>query len=147
MFELEITTSNEPAELIGPLMNIDNLPLAVRETVKGLLNLVRGKSGQQAKKYKNAEKNLSDLLTKSYKEISSTVNYSKYYKNIDVPLISFESKFGLLLWGPFTNGIKSKDVTNGGEYPFLGHLDVFIGKNNYKLINKPVLDWLEERIE
>jgi hypothetical protein len=147
MFELEITTSNEPIELIGPVMNIDNLPLAVRETVRGLLNLLREKSDQQTKEYRKAENKLNTLLTRSYKKISSAIDYSIYYKNIDIPLISFESKFGLLLWGPFIPGIKSKDVTNGGEYPFLGHLDIFIGKNNYKLVNKPVFDWLEERIK
>ena len=44
MFEFEITTSNEPAELIGPLINTDKLPIAVRETLIGLLDLIREKS-------------------------------------------------------------------------------------------------------
>jgi hypothetical protein len=144
MFEFEITTSNEPAELIGPLINTDKLPIAVRETLIGLLDLIREKS-ITTDENRSPIKQLNMMLTKSYKKLSSEKNYSKYYKDIDIPLISFESRFGLLLWGPFTPGIKSKDVTNGGEYPFLGHLDIFIGKNNDKLVNIPVLNWLEER--
>ena len=78
------------------------------------------------------------------KHISQNFDYLGNLKKIDVPLISFQSRLGLLFWGPFNAGIKSKDVTNGGEYPEFGHMDIYTGTTNPEKVNLPTLNWLNK---
>jgi hypothetical protein len=73
-------------------------------------------------------------------------NFYADYKEIDVPLIAFISGgLGLLVWGPFSPGIKNEDVT-GYTLPEWGHLDMYAGTYNDVMINEPTYQWLMERI-
>lgn len=93
----------------------------------------------------DASKIISDLLTDSYKRLNDVEEYYKDYKDINVPLIAFISRLGLLLWGPFNPEIKSSDVTLGGTYLNLGHLDIYIGTNALENVNMPTIKWLDNR--
>ena len=64
------------------------------------------------------------------------------YRSIEVPAIGFLSHFGLTLWGPWNPQLGSSDVTLGGSYPEMGHLDMYIGTHTYPLISEPLLHWL-----
>ena len=134
MFEFEVTTSDEPIELlktIGIELDLTNLPQAV-STALNILNKNTNSYG--------GLKKLSDYS----KDVNTVFNYAENYKNIDVPVIVFEGRLGLLAFGPFNDkGIKSKDVTNGGSYPELGHIDIYTGTRNYELVNKPALEWMD----
>ena len=113
MYKLEITTNKEPYGIPSS---------SVIQTMK------------------DVPKPNADIFLKE--ETQPIPHYEKNFKNINVPLIRFASRLGLLLWGSDDPGIASKDYTNGGEYPFLGHLDTYIGTHNDELINGPALDWL-----
>ena len=65
------------------------------------------------------------------------------YRTIDVPTIGFLSHFGLTLWGPWNPQLGSQDVTMGGAFPDMGHLDMYIGTNSEQRISEPLLSWLE----
>ena len=89
----------------------------------------------------------NQLLGSNYLEMPIRApRYYQNYKDINVPLISFQSRLGLMIWGPYNPGIASKDVTNGGSYPNLGHLDIFLGTRNPELVNRPMLEWLGRRV-
>jgi hypothetical protein len=137
MFEFEVTTSDEPIELlntIGIELDLTSLPQAV-STALNILNKNTNSYG--------GLKNLSDYST----DVNTEFNYAENYKNIDVPVIVFEGRLGLLAFGPFNGkGIKNKDVTNGGSYPELGHIDIYTGTTNYEVVNKPTLEWIDKHI-
>ena len=64
------------------------------------------------------------------------------YATIDLPLLNFQSRWGILAWGPYDPGLASGDATNGGVFPNLGHLDVLGGVRAAEQINQPLVDWL-----
>ena len=133
MFEFELTTSDEPIELLGFKLNFSNLPQAVSGIIKELQQNL-------------PEKELKTLLSKNHKNLfeESKFDYVGNYKNIDIPLMAFQSKLGLLGWGHLKHEIQNKDITNGGEYPEFGHIDIYTGFNVDK-VNKKVLNWLNSR--
>jgi len=133
MFEFEITTSNEPIELLKTLgvnVELSQLPEAVKTALKIL-------STDQS-----SDNQVKTLLYNYNKSVNSEFDYADNYKNIDIPMLVFESRLGLLAFGPYNPGIKNKDVTNGGTYTELGHIDILTGTTNLEMINKPTLDWI-----
>mgnify|MGYP005810261429 CR=1 FL=1 len=64
------------------------------------------------------------------------------YSHIEVPTIGFLSRFGLTVWGQWTPQLGTPDVSLGGAYPDMGHVDMFIGTNSYPRISGPLLAWL-----
>jgi hypothetical protein len=147
MFEFELTTSNEPLELLGFKVNTQALPLAVENLVEGLAGDLLGDgifSGMSLRARQDAQKSLKRSLDKSYRSASQSLGYVGDYQKIDVPMLVFQSRLGLLLWGPIRPGIKNQDVTNGGVYKDMGHIDVYTGLNEER-INCPTLEWLNRR--
>ena len=147
MFEFELTTSNEPLELLGFKLNTQALPLAVENLVEGLAGDLLGDgifSGMSLRARQDAQKSLKRSLDKSYRSVSQNLGYVGDYQKIDVPMLVFQSRLGLLLWGPIRPGIKNQDVTNGGVYKDMGHIDVYTGLNEER-INRPTLEWLNRR--
>jgi pimeloyl-ACP methyl ester carboxylesterase len=147
MFEFELTTSNEPLELLGFKVNTQALPLAVENLVEGLAGDLLGDgifSGMSLRARQDAQKSLKRSLDKSYRSASQSLGYVGDYQKIDVPMLVFQSRLGLLLWGPIRPGIKNQDVTNGGVYKDMGHIDVYTGLNEER-INRPTLEWLNRR--
>jgi hypothetical protein len=147
MFEFELTTSNEPLELLGFKVNTQALPLAVENLVEGLAGDLLGDgifSGMSLRARQDAQKSLKRSLDKSYRSASQSLGYVEDYQKIDVPMLLFQSRLGLLLWGPIRPGIKNQDVTNGGVYKDMGHIDVYTGLNEER-INRPTLEWLNRR--
>lgn len=143
MFEFEITTSNEPLELLGFKIDVSKIPVAISESI----NLLMKNTNNKNKQIHSNNTTLKTLLDESYKDLSQNFDYAKNLKNIDIPMITFQSRLGLLVWGPFNPGIKNKDVTNGGEYPFLGHLDIYTGTTNPEMVNIPTLKWIDKHLE
>lgn len=70
------------------------------------------------------------------------LSFAQGYSNIQVPTIGFLSHFGLTLWGPWNPQLGSRDVTMGGAFPDMGHLDMYIGTNTAQRISTPLLNWL-----
>jgi len=134
MFEFEITTFDEPIDLIGFKIDFSGLPEAVESALKRLQQVA---PSQQTR----------TLLTKNQKGLSqfSEFNYVGNYKNIYIPLLAFQSRLGLLAWGHVKKETKNSDVTNDGKYPNLEHIDVFTGFNEDK-ISRKALDCLNRRI-
>ncbi len=64
------------------------------------------------------------------------------YTSINLPLLSFQSRWGMLAWGPYDPGLAGNDATNGGAFPNLGHLDLLGGVGAEAQINQPMIDWL-----
>jgi pimeloyl-ACP methyl ester carboxylesterase len=137
MYEFEFTTSNEPIELLKTLgidINLLKLPEAA-ETALKMLN-----------KDTNSTGGLGEMVYFN-KNIASEFNYPEHYKDIDVPIIVFEGRLGILGFGPTNNSkVLNKDITNGGAYPELGHIDVYTGTTNFNMINKPTLSWMENHL-
>ena len=132
MFEFELTTSNEAIELLGFKINFNQFAKAFSKMVKDL---------QKKLPYKE----LKLLLSEGSKSLSEAqYDYVNNYKNIDIPLLGFQSKLGLLGWGHLKHEIRNKDVTDGGEYPEFGHIDIYTGFNVEK-VNTKVLKWLDSR--
>jgi pimeloyl-ACP methyl ester carboxylesterase len=146
MFEFEITTADEPLEYIGFKIDPSNVPAAISEAINLLFKSINS-TNNEAKNVTNNAITIKRLLDRSYKYISQNFDYLGDLKKIDVPLISFQSRLGLLFWGPFNPGIKSKDVTNGGEYPEFGHMDIYTGTKNPEFVNIPTLKWLNDRVK
>jgi pimeloyl-ACP methyl ester carboxylesterase len=147
MFEFELTTSDEPLELLGFKVNTQALPLALEHLIGGLAaDLFRGdvSSGMSLRAHQDAQKTLKRSLDKSYRSASQRLGYVEDYQKIDVPMLVFQSRLGLLLWGPIRPGIKNQDVTIGGVYNDMGHIDVYTGLNEER-INRPTLEWLNRR--
>lgn len=144
MFEFEITTSAEPLNLIGFTIDISQIPAAVTKAINILLSSTN--VNNEVNKSTNTKNILMNLLNNGHKNISQTFDYVGNLKNVDVPLISFQSRLGLLVWGPFNPGIKNKDVVNGGEYPYYGHMDIYTGLTNPENVNIPLLKWLDEHV-
>jgi pimeloyl-ACP methyl ester carboxylesterase len=69
-------------------------------------------------------------------------SFLRGYNTIAVPTIGFLSHFGLTLWGPWNPLLGSRDVTLGGAFPDMGHLDMYIGTNTDQRISQPLLHWL-----
>ena len=143
MFEFEITTSDEPLDYIGFKIDPSKVTAAISEAINLLFKSISS-SNNETKNVTNNSVTIKRLLDKSYKHISQNFDYLGNLKKIDVPLISFQSRLGLLFWGPFNAGIKSKDVTNGGEYPEFGHMDIYTGTTNPEKVNLPTLNWLNK---
>ena len=133
MFEFEITTSNEPIDLLGFKINFSQFADAFSKMIKDLQSNI-------------PYKELKLLLSESSKSLyeNQRYDYVNNYKNIDIPLIAFQSRLGLLGWGHLKHEIKNKDITDGGEYPEFGHVDIYTGFNVEK-VNTKVLKWLNER--
>ena len=73
-----------------------------------------------------------------------TFDYDDHYKDINVPVIAFESSiFGMRFGQPFkfVNGLATSDFT-GVMLPNYGHMDVFMGTNSAKDVSQPALDWM-----
>jgi pimeloyl-ACP methyl ester carboxylesterase len=144
MYEFEVTTSNEPIDLLGFKLDLSKIPQAISNAIKELRVAV---NSDKKNTIEDSNKLIKNLLNSSYKNIEQNFDYIRNLKNIDVPLISFQSKLGLLFWGPFNPEIKNKDVTNGGEFPFFGHLDTYTSQKNPELVNIPTLKWLNKRVK
>ena len=143
MFEFELTNSDEPIALLGVQLD----PSAIPETVRLALSVLN--TPEQATKEVAGNSLgfggtswLGERLAESLASLKASPRYDRLYKEIDVPLLTFQSRLGLLAWGPFNPGVLNKDVTDGGEYPFLGHLDIYTGTGNVEWVNRPMLDWL-----
>jgi hypothetical protein len=155
MFDIVLTTSNESLDILNLNINLSNLPATLMDVINELFSMLSNDRVVQnladAQIIKNPgtfKENLKQLFQYSYKEIKETnesFNYADNIKNIDVPLISFQSILGYILWGPFEKGIKNNDVTDGGTFLEFGHLDVY-GGYNYENINLPTLNWVNERV-
>ena len=144
MFDVELTTSDEPLELLGFKVNFRALPEALSNLIESLNSPLQNttNSAKQA-----AKRNFKSLFEQSINQVGLGQNYdyTNGYQEIDVPMIIFQTKLGLLLWGPATTkGIKNKDVTIGGVYPDMGHIDTYTGMN-VERINHPLLEWLNQR--
>ena len=153
MFDIVLTTSNESLDILNLNINLRNLPNTLMDVINELFSMLSDDRVVQnladAQIIKNPgtfKENLRQLFEYSYKEINESFNYADNIKNIDVPLISFQSILGYLLWGPFEKGIKNKDVTDGGTFLEFGHLDVY-GGYNYENINLPTIKWLDEHVK
>ena len=146
MFEFEITSDDEPLDFIGFKIDPSTVPAAISEAINLLFKSINS-TNIEAKNVANNSVTIKKLLDRSYKHIYQNFDYLGNLKNIDVPLISFQSRLGLLFWGPFNAGIKSKDVTNGGEYPEFGHMDIYTGTKNPEFVNIPTLKWLNDRVK
>jgi alpha-beta hydrolase superfamily lysophospholipase len=72
-----------------------------------------------------------------------TYDYNDHYKEINVPVIAFESSLFANRAGPFqfVNGMATSDFT-GVMLPNYGHMDVFIGTNSAKDVSQPALNWM-----
>ena len=153
MFDIVLTTSNESLDILNLNINLRNLPATLMDVINELSSMLSNDkvvqnlaSAQIIKKPGTFKENLKQLFQYSYKEINESFNYADNIKNIDVPLISFQSILGYILWGPFEKGIKNNDVTDGGTFLDFGHLDVY-GGYNYDNINLPTLNWVNERVK
>jgi hypothetical protein len=147
MFEFELTSSDEPIALLGVQLDPSGIPEAVRQALSLLTapaRATKAQSGETGQAFGGAS-GLAGRLGESLASLQASPRYDRLYKTIDIPLLSFQSRLGLLVWGPFNPGVLSQDVTNGGEYPFLGHLDIYTGTRNVEWVNRPTLDWLDAR--
>lgn len=143
MFEFELTNSDEPIALLGVQLDPSGIPEAVRLALS-VLNTPEQATKEVAEKSVDFGSTswLGERLAESLASLKASPRYDRLYKEIDIPLLTFQSRLGLLAWGPFNPGVFNKDVTDGGEYPFLGHLDIYTGTGNVEWVNRPTLDWL-----
>jgi len=93
---------------------------------------------------------IADVLRPGYKSDGGIwtrdyYNFYAHYKEIDVPLIAFISRFGLETWGEFNPGIANHDVT-GHTLPEWGHYDIYTGVYNPEMVNEPTYQWLLNRL-
>ena len=153
MFDIVLTTSNETLDILNIKVDLSNLPTTILRVINELFSMLSNDKVVQnlvrkgiIKKAGTPVENMKQLLTYSSNQISQSFNYMDNLKNVDVPLISFQSILGHILWGPFENGIKSNDVTNGGVFLDFGHLDVY-GGYTYEAINFPTLKWLDTHVQ
>ena len=122
MFKFELTSSDEPVELLGFQIEPTVLPQAVRQALSVLkegpepLATLKG-AFPKARSWKEegGKPNLPGLV----EELQASPRYDRLCHKIDVPLLVFQSRLGLLFWGPFSPEIANKDATDGGSFPFL----------------------------
>jgi pimeloyl-ACP methyl ester carboxylesterase len=75
-----------------------------------------------------------------------TFDFDEYYKNINVPLLSFTSElFGYPMRGNLTNGLATADFTSI-LLPKYGHLDVFDGTYSVRDVSEPVNQWMRSQL-
>ena len=104
MFDIVLTTSNESLDILNLNINLSNLPNTLMDVINELFSMLSNDrvvqnlvSSQVIKKPGTFRENLRQLFEYSYKEINESFNYADNIKNIDVPLISFQSILGYLL--------------------------------------------------
>lgn len=140
-FSFSLSADPEVARLLGIRLDLSRTPGVLMGTAPEFMTYL---AQTMAPGLQTAS---SQLLGSNYLEMPIRApRYYENYKDINVPLISFQSRLGLMIWGPYNPGIASKDVTNGGSYPNLGHLDIFLGTRNPELVNRPMLEWLDRRV-
>ncbi len=75
-----------------------------------------------------------------------TFDFDEYYKNINVPLLSYTSElFGYPMRGNLTNGLGTTDFTSI-LLPKYGHLDVFDGTYSVRDVSEPVNQWMRSQL-
>jgi pimeloyl-ACP methyl ester carboxylesterase len=87
--------------------------------------------------YENAA--MSDWVNCPY----MSYDYNDHYKDINVPVITFESSIFGNRAGPFqfVNGMATTDFT-GVMLPNYGHMDVFIGTYSARDVSQPTINWM-----
>jgi len=93
---------------------------------------------------------IADLMRPGYRSDGGIwnrdyFNFYAHYSEIDVPLIAFISRFGLMMWGEFDPEIKNQDVT-GYTLTEFGHLDIYSGTYNDVMVIEPTYQWLLDHI-
>ena len=153
MYRYELTGANQPLDLLGIHVDPLRLPLAAVVALErfvaslyspktqaamppALRQLLRSHAPRQA---------LALYLLQTRQKpaaFQAALPTQQQYATIDLPLLNFQSRWGILAWGPYDPGLASGDATNGGVFPNLGHLDVLGGVRAAEQINQPLVDWL-----
>ena len=153
MYRYELTAANQPLDLLGIQVDPLRLPLALAVALErfvaslyspkiqttmppALRQLLHSQPPRQA---------LALYLLQTLEQpaaLQTTLPAPQQYSSIELPLLNLQSRWGILAWGPYDPEIASYDVTNGGTFPNLGHLDLLGGINAGVQVNQPIIDWL-----
>lgn len=153
MYRYELTAANQPLDLLGIHVDPLRLPLAMAVALERFVASLYSPKTQAAmppalrqllRTHPPRQALALYLLQTRQKPAAfqATLPTQQQYATIDLPLLNFQSRWGILAWGPYDPGLANGDATNGGVFPNLGHLDLLGGVRAAEQVNQPLIDWL-----